>query len=166
MHPCLGETARLLRLYARVHRDYSLYQPREVCRLARCIRPQITEAYFHRHAIRAKKKGGMPKPGAKNAERTAALYEALQDRKDEELAEEVLRTWLLTKRPLLVAALDHLGIDHEEGLTESDEVSKFEKLSMKDTKALIEACTVVADPMDISVYLRFMGVPNVDEAMK
>lgn len=124
------------------------------------------EAYFHRHGVRSPKTAGrMPRPGAKNEARIAALYEALQAREDDEMVEEMLRTWLLSKRPLLAAALDHLGIPHDNGLTESDEVSRFEKLSRGDLKGLVEALTHVAPAEDIGIYLKFMGVSEVDEAL-
>ena len=85
------------------------------------------ETYFHRHGIRTPKiSGRLPRPGAKNELRTAHLYEVLKDKDDDEMVEEVLRTWLLSKRSLLATALDHLGIEHDNGLTESNEVSKFE----------------------------------------
>ena len=39
------------------------------------------------------------------------FFDALQQKSDDELAEEVLRSWLLTKRPMLAAANgpDHSG---------------------------------------------------------
>lgn len=118
------------------------------------------EAYFHRHGIRAPSSGrGFAKPGAKNEVRMAQLYEVLQSTKDEALAEEVLRTWLLTKRPMLAAALDHLKIPHDNGLTESDDVDRFEKLEPAEVKVLTEQLTRVAPTEDVSVYLRYMGTP-------
>jgi hypothetical protein len=124
------------------------------------------EVYFHRHNIRPPKVGrGLPKAGAKNEFRTAALFDALRERDDDELAEEVLRTYLLTKRPLLVATLDHLGIAHQDGLTDSDDVKKLETLSGSDLKALVAKLKDVAAADDIALYLKFMGAPGVDEAL-
>jgi hypothetical protein len=123
------------------------------------------EVYFHRHSVRAPQKATrMPKPGAKNELRTQALYEVLQAEDDDQLAEEILRSWLLTKRAMLAGALDHLGIAHKDGLTESDEVSRFEKLDTKATKALLKALEGVAPKEEVVVYLKFMGVPDVDKA--
>ncbi|MEE8410743.1 MAG: hypothetical protein V3T05_14175 [Myxococcota bacterium] len=123
------------------------------------------ETYFHRHGVRAPGGGRFSKPGAKNEARTAKLYEALQSESDDEMAEEVLRTWLLTKRVMLAAALDHLGIEHNDGLTESDDLSKFEKLSARDAKSLISKLENVAPVEDVGIYLRFMGAKNVDKAL-
>lgn len=128
---------------------------------------QARETYFHRHEIRVSGSARrLPKPGAKNEIRTQQLYEVLQAREDEELCEEVLRTWLLTHRSMLTAALDHLGIAHENGLTQGD-VSKFEKLSAREARTLIDVLrgTGVSDDV-IHVYLRYMGTKDVDKALR
>lgn len=124
------------------------------------------ETYFHRHGVRAPAQASrLPRPGAKNEARTAELYRVLQRQDDNELAEEMLRTFLLTKRPMLARALDHLGIAHTDGLTESDDVHKFEKLSAKEIRDLTATLAAVAARDDIVLYLKFMGAPDVDEAL-
>lgn len=124
------------------------------------------ETYFHRHGVRAPTQASrLPRPGAKNEARTAELFKVLQERDDNELAEEILRSYLLTKRPLLAKALDHLGIPHQDGLTESDEVGKFEKLSAKEIRALAEVLSSLAPRDEVAVYLKFMGAPEVDAAL-
>jgi len=120
------------------------------------------EVYFHRHSIKAPKASGLRKPGAKNEMRAAELFALLKDTDDDEMAEEVLRTWLLTKREMLAAALDYLKIPHEMGLTESEEVSKFEKLSSRDVKKIADALKDHGSADDIRVYLKFMGSTNAD----
>ncbi|MEK7705606.1 MAG: hypothetical protein AAB426_11655 [Myxococcota bacterium] len=127
---------------------------------------QARETYFHRHSIRAGGAQRMPKPGAKNEMRTQALFDLLHAREDDELCEEVLRIWLLTHRPMLAAALDHLGIPHENGLTQGD-VSKFEKLSAREIRGLIDVLKATGAPEDaIVTYLRFMGTTDVDKALR
>lgn len=123
------------------------------------------ETYFHRHGVRAPTGSRFTKPGAKNEARTAILHEVLQSEADDEMVEELLRTWLLTKRAMLVAALDHLGIEHNDGLTESDDLSKFEKLTARDAKGLISKLEDVAPVEDVGIYLRFMGTKTVDKAL-
>lgn len=118
---------------------------------------QAREIYFARHSIRAPKTRGLPRAGAKNEARGVMLFEAINAHEDEELAEEVLRTWLLTKRPLLAAALDHLGIPHDKGLTESDDVARIEKLPPAELKALYEKLCTEAPADEVALYLRFMG---------
>jgi hypothetical protein len=127
---------------------------------------QARETYFHRHNVRAPKKvSRLPKPGEKNQARIAELYEVLRQNDDDEMVEEVLRSWLLTKRAMLAAALDHLGIPHQDGLTESNDVQKFEKLSAKEIKQLAQKLEAVAPREDVAVYLKFMGAAKVDEAL-
>ena len=128
---------------------------------------QSREAYFARHAIKSPPSPrGFSKPGAKNEIRAAGLYDALQERVDEQLSEEVLRTWLLNKRPMLAAALDHLKIEHENGLTESDDVDRFEKLDAAEVKSLVSALKAVASADEVAAYLKYMGAPHVDEALR
>ena len=124
------------------------------------------ETYFHRHGVRGKGGSGFSKPGAKTEARIAKLYDVIcSGTSDDEMAEEMLRTWLLTKRTMLAAALDHLGIEHEDGLTESEDLSKFEKLSKKDIGKMIPVLEAHGNREDIAVYLKFMGVPDVDKKL-
>ncbi len=124
------------------------------------------EVYFHRHGVRAPAQvSRMPRPGAKNEARTAALFEVLREQDDDQMAEEILRTWLLGKRPLLARALDHLGIKHDNGLTDSDDVQRFEKLSGKELKSLAKELEAVAPKDEVAVYLKFMGAQDVDAAL-
>jgi hypothetical protein len=124
------------------------------------------ETFFHRHGVKASSAvSRLPKPGAKNEERTAKLFELLRQEVDDEMSEEILRSWLLTKRPMLAAALDHLGITHDHGLTESEELKKFEKLSGGDIKQLVKKLEGVAAKEEIAIYLRFMGTPAVEKVL-
>ncbi len=123
------------------------------------------ETYFHRHDVRAPSGVRFVKPGAKNEARTAKLFDVLKQEADDELAEEVLRTWLLTKREMLIAALDHLSIEHDNGLTESEDLDKFEKLSAKEAKGLLTKLDGIATRDDVAIYLKFMGTPAVDKAL-
>ena len=95
-----------------------------------------------------------------------ALFKALMDIDDDEMVEEILRTWLLGKRSLLAGALDHLGIEHNEGLTDSDDIERFEKLSAKEVKVLASELSGVAEADEILIYLKYMGAQNVDDALQ
>lgn len=121
------------------------------------------ETYFARHGIRAPKAGrGFQKPGTKNEARAAALFDVLQSKDDDELAEELLRTYLLTKREILGAALDHLGIEHENGLTDSDEVEKFSALGKSEISSMVSELEKFGPRDDVVLYLKYMGAPDVD----
>ncbi len=124
------------------------------------------ETYFHRHGVKASVSvSRLPKPGAKNEVRTAKLFEILNSLVDDEMCEEILRTWLLAKRPLLAGALDHLGIQHENGLTESDDLKKFETLTAAEIKALAKKLEGVAKKDELVLYLKFMGTKNADKVL-
>jgi hypothetical protein len=84
---------------------------------------------------------------------------------DDEMAEEILRTYLLSKREMLAAALDYLGIAHVDGLTDSDDVAKFTKLKVSEIKSLSLALKAHASLDDVALYLKFMGTEGVDSAL-
>jgi hypothetical protein len=121
---------------------------------------QAREAYFARHAIKAVKPASIAKlvrPGEKAARRGRALWDALQAREDDEVAEEILRSWLMTRRPMLGAALDHMGIAHQDGLTDSEDVQAIAKLSAAKLQALVEVLCANAPRWEVEAYLKFMG---------
>ena len=97
--------------------------------------------------------------------RAQALFELLQTTTDDEMVEEILRVWLLGMRPMLGKALDHLGIENDNGLTDSDDVSKIADLDKGALKKLAAELKEVAEPEDITVYLKFMGAKNVEAAL-
>ena len=159
----MSETKKAMPEYSAILRTLSADKFAEV--LAASPR-KARETYFHRHSVRVPQHAArMPKPGAKNEARTAELYRILRERDDDQLAEEMLRAFLLSKRTMLAKALDHLGIQHQDGLTESDDVNKFEKLSAKDIRALAAALVGAAPQDEVILYLKFMGTPDVDKAL-
>ena len=124
------------------------------------------ETYFARHGIKTPKQSGrMRKPGQKNLMRAAALFEALQTVDDDPLAEEILRVWLLGMRPMLAKALDHLEIENDNGLTDSDDVNKIAELDQGQLKALLQELDGVESPENILLYLKFMGAKDPEAAL-
>lgn len=127
---------------------------------------QERETCLHRHGVRAKTKSSrLTKPKEKAKERIKELYSILQSEEDHEMAEGVLRNWLLTKRPLLAAALDHMGIEHNNGLTESDDIDKFKDMKKKDIRAMAKKLEQEYANEDVRIYLKYMGVRKVDESL-
>lgn len=119
------------------------------------------ESYFARHRIRAVRgKHGVPTSQDRNA-RVEKLHQQLIEVSDPELCDELLRTWLLTRRPMLAAALDHLQIAHQDGLTNSDEVERFKSLDAKQNQELRAALADAASPEEIDIYLSYMGAPSL-----
>lgn len=128
------------------------------------------ETYFHRLGIRkAKQSNRLARLAAHAEARTLSLWEALRERDDDEMVREVLQTWLLTKRALLADALDHMGIEHEDGLTDAEDLDeRFEKLSGKDLEGLVASLRAKQhDAVEIALYLKFMGADpdKVDAAL-
>lgn len=126
------------------------------------------ETYFHRHRIKSPKHSGLALASSRKTEaRTKVLFELLSEREDEEMSQEILRNWLCAKRPMLVAALDHLKIAHNDGLTDSHEVEKIQKLNAAELTQLVLHLQTnnVAPVEDIAIYLKFMGAQKVDEAI-
>lgn len=118
------------------------------------------ETFFARHSIRHTPQVGRMKLGAghKMQARISALFDVLADREDEPMCEEILRLYLLGNRPLLALALDHLGIAHEDGLTESEDVSRLATLTPIQKAELIALAVdkKVADQTDVELYIAYM----------
>ena len=149
--------------YTQIVRDMSETKFQEV--FAVSIR-KARETYLGRHNIKVPKSVKKSlRAGAKNEARVQALYGLLKTTDDEQMVEEILRTWLLSRRDILGAALDYLDIPHDNGLTESDDVDKLATLSVDELRALVGALAKIATQDDISIYLRFMGAQNVSEAL-
>jgi len=125
------------------------------------------EAYYHRHDIRKPKVSNKISSLHGSGEaRTKGLFDVLQGNDDDQLAEEVLRTWLLTKRPMLAMALDPLEVPHDNGLTEAEDIDDtFGNLTVEQTQALITTLSEKHAKEDVALYLRFMGAKTVDEAL-
>jgi hypothetical protein len=122
---------------------------------------KIRETLFARLNIKAKKQIGLKVHG-KLEERTKKLHERLkgaQSEQENKLCEELMRNWLFTKRPLLKATLDHLGVKNDNGLVD-EEPSFFKELTadkVNDLKGVLAA----AHPVEhIKLYLEFVGVPG------
>ena len=149
--------------YTQIVREMSESKFQEV--FAVSIR-KARETYLGRHNIKAPKSVKKSlRAGAKNEARVQALYALLKTVDDEQMVEEILRTWLLSRRDILGAALDYLEIPHDNGLTESDDVDRLTTLSLDELKPLVTALAETASQDDISIYLRFMGAQNVSDAL-
>ncbi len=124
------------------------------------------ETYFHRHGIRKPKQGIKINRGGGNEVRVARLFDLLKGEDDVEMVEEIVRVYLLSRRDILVTALDHLGIENDEGLTESDDVDKIKDLKGKELKKLCDVMVEKHSKDDVLLYLRFMGATKVEELLE
>lgn len=128
--------------------------------LAACPR-RSRETLFARFSIpKAKKTASSLLPG-KDPARVLKLQRAFagvgdEDGNGQQLAEELIRVYLMGKRSLLGAALDELGIDHQDGLTDA-ELDGISELDADAAQALASTLSQTYDPLDVMLYLRFMG---------
>lgn len=127
----------------------------------------VREALFSKLGIKAQSRRVGLRVGSKNAERVKILYERLikQDSKVElELASELLRNWLYTKREMLVDTMEHFEIKHDNGLTEQD-IDFIEKLEREKVDELCAVLLPKHDQEQVSIYLRYLKVPEAKEAV-
>lgn len=129
---------------------------------------KIRETLFQRLGIKAKKTIGL-KVHAKTEDRTKKLHERLKaaDTENENrLCEELVRNWLFTKRDLLKATLDHLGVKNDNGLVD-EEPTFFTELSAEKVKELVDALKKQGFHIEhIHAYLAFVGTPHLDGMLK
>jgi len=128
--------------------------------LSACPR-RSRETLFTRFAIPKPKKTASALLPSKDPARIGKLQVAMaavseDDEQGQQLAEELLRVYLMGKRELLGAALDAIEVDHQDGLTD-DDLDGFAELSGDEAAELAEELSRDHDPLDVSLYLRFMG---------
>ncbi|MBM4282157.1 MAG: hypothetical protein FJ137_15830 [Deltaproteobacteria bacterium] len=122
---------------------------------------KIRETLFARLNIKAKKQIGLRVHG-KLEHRTKKLHERLktaQSANEDKLCEELVRNWLFTKRPLLKATLDHLGVKNDNGLVDEDPVF-FKELTAEKVADLVNVLKAAHPVEHIRLYLAFVGVPD------
>jgi hypothetical protein len=129
---------------------------------------KIRETLFQRLGIKAKKSIGLKVHG-KLEERTRKLHEKLKAANSENenrLCEELVRNWLYTKRPLLKATLDYLGIKNDNGLLEEEPLF-FQELSADKVRELVSYLRGQGFAAEhIALYLHFVKTPHVDDVLK
>ena len=129
--------------------------------LAACPK-NFREELFRRAGIKAKQSTfQLSSSGAKNKERSDKLHAAITGGLDlgDKLLEEVVRSYLYTRRDLLADALDHLGVAHDRGLTDSD-LSFVEALDEPRVAALRVHLAAKHPDGDVALYRAFMNVPG------
>jgi hypothetical protein len=128
---------------------------------------KIRETLFQRLGIKAKKTIGLKIHG-KLEERTKKLHEKLKaadSDHENRLCEELVRNWLYTKRPLLKATLDHLGVKNDNGLID-EEPTFFQELSAEKVKTLVGDLVGQGYQAEhIALYLHFVKTPHVDDVI-
>ena len=120
---------------------------------------KFREELFRRTGIKSRGGAFSLATNKKNELRIKRLFQAIQEGAEIEgaIAEELIRNYLYTRRPLLADALDFFEVPHQEGLTEADldflaqvEAARGNELRSKLTARHAEA--------DVDLYLRFMNI--------
>jgi hypothetical protein len=82
---------------------------------------------------------------------------------ENQTAEELLKTWLYAKRPMLAAALDFCGIENDDGITDQ-ELDALEKAEPEKLEQLVAHLTGSGyDVKDVAIYLAFLKVQNFEK---
>ena len=127
---------------------------------------QVRETLFNRLHIKADgRKTIIPRPHQKNEERLQKLHGRLAEcpataKNEQELCEELIRNWLMTRRPMLAAAMDLFEVKHDQGLTEQD-LDFLEKLEAGKVKSLVESLLQKFEPEEVAIYLRVQKIPHL-----
>ena len=120
---------------------------------------KFREEVFRRAGIKNKGGAFALKASGKTEARAKKLRAMLLEGTElqSELSEELLRNYLYTRRPLLAEALDFLGVEHDNGLTDSDldflaELPAERRTHLKDLLCRNHA------QHDVDLYLAFMDL--------
>jgi len=128
---------------------------------------QVREVLFSRFQVKSSTSRTTISPVERRFERAAVLKLRLNQAtssQEETLCKELIRNWLYTKRPMLKAAMDFLGIKNDNGLVDNDE-GIFDSVTADKARALYEHLAKSFDPEEVALYLRFMAVPHAEKAI-
>lgn len=122
---------------------------------------KFREEVFRRAGV--KKTGGGAyslKASGKNSARMKKLRAAMLEgfELEGELAEELIRNYLYTRRPMLAEALDFLEVPHDEGLTDED-LDFVAELPAERGRHLRDLLVRNHAEADVDLYIAFMDVP-------
>jgi hypothetical protein len=128
--------------------------------LGACPR-RARETLFGRFSIPKPKKKASALLPSKDPERIRKLQRALSaldasDEDGQQVGEELIRVYLMSRRGLLNTALDAIGITHDNGLTDAD-LDIFTQMDPDDVAILQKKLATDFEPADVDLYLRFMG---------
>jgi len=103
------------------------------------------ETYFHRHGVKASGwRAACRSRGPRTKSAPPSFTRSYATRLMTKCARRSCALGCSRSGRCSPVALDHLGIPHRDGLTESDDIKKFEKLSGGDMKAIVKKLDGVA----------------------
>jgi hypothetical protein len=121
---------------------------------------KFREEVFRRVGIKSKGGGDFSlSSNKKNEVRIKRLFQVLQEGTplEDQVAEELIRNYLYTRRTLLAEALDFFQVPHDNGLTDADLdfMAKLEKEKANELRSKLAKTHAEAD---VDLYLRFMNI--------
>lgn len=121
---------------------------------------KFREELFRRAGIHVKSNAFSIKSTGKNEVRTQKMHTALKNGMEieQQVAEELIRNYLYTRRPMLADALDYFKVPHDNGLTDED-LAFIEKLEPEKGKELKSLLAAKHDNRDVELYFAFMNIP-------
>ncbi|MBK8010833.1 MAG: hypothetical protein IPK13_05755 [Deltaproteobacteria bacterium] len=122
---------------------------------------KFREEIFRRAGSKKKTSAFSLKTTASDAQRIGKVQEAIRGGSalDAEHIEEIVRNYLYGRRTLLADALDFLGVEHDQGLTETD-LDFVGGMPEEKGRALKAALEAKHPTQDVELYLSFMGIPG------
>ncbi len=123
---------------------------------------KLREILFAQMNVKQKKKNLGLHVHEKRDERIRKLHEKLKQasgQREADICRELVRTWLYSKRAMLKAALDFLGIANEDGLVDT-EIDFFKELSLERAGELKTHLEKDFPPEHVKIYLEFIEVPQ------
>lgn len=130
-----------------------------------CASRKVREVLFAQMSVKAKKKGLTLKVHGKRDERVRKLHERLKvasGTRENEICQELIRTWLYTKRPMLKSALDFLKVPNEDGLVDT-ELDFFADLTLDQVLSLKSHLETQFLSEEVKIYLNFVNVAHLDK---
>lgn len=127
----------------------------------------VREILFSQLGIKSKSKSLLKSLQQKKEERVLKLHETLKNtssKREADVCKELIRNWLYTKRPLLKSALDHLGVENDNGLIESDP-DFFPRLSKDQVSSLYKHLCKDFNKEHVVIYLGFMETPHLESVV-
>lgn len=123
---------------------------------------KFREEIFRRAGVKNRGGGAFAlKSTGKNNARVKKLRKSMLEgfELEAEIAEELIRNYLYTRRPMLAEALDFFEVEHDEGLTD-EELDFIQELPAERGQHLRDLLCRNHPEADVDLYLAFMDVPT------
>ncbi len=127
----------------------------------------MLEGMFSKAKGKSKKKGGMVSLKSKNRDRAhLEVRQGMLEEENEQLCEEVFKTWFMAHQSLLEDSLDYFGIAHKNGITD-DELTAIEEATAEKLNEFLSHMEEKGHKLEeVSLYLAFVQAENLTKSDK